>query len=500
MVESDRPSIESETSPLLRSKSSNTEDLRDQSSQSVSTRQAVAIALSLGILTFLQGRYPRNVSLLTTTQSSIARDLNAFRNVSCGIGAAGVFAVSFILVLELTSKKRRGLFIGLLNSGYTAGVSLGAVIAGALEPATGWRAVFWIQSPLALVAGMGILFAIPKTFVTGPSGPDKRSLRKRLAKIDYLGMITLTTSIILLLFSLAEPRILMTPIVVSLVSFILFLMVESYYAMEPVIPIKLLKSRGPLFTCFAVMGFMTARFAVLFYTPVYAIAIRDWSPASAGLILIPTNVGVALGTILAGFLHIRRAGSFYISCISVFILYTASLAVLSRLSTPDTSVASYILATFTNGFMTGAALNYTLAHALHLTVVQSHIIVTPLISTFRSFSGGFGSAIWGGVFSRVLKSSLENGFRDRGLSGKGMLIRELLGSPATVGRLVGEEREVALEGYTTTLQVVFLGACGLALAMTIVQAGTGWTAPDPEEDDSEDDFPSVDTPRQDIET
>lgn len=46
--------------------------------------------------------------------------------------------LSIILVIELTSKKRRGLMIGLMNSGYTSGVSLGAVIAGALVSHTGW--------------------------------------------------------------------------------------------------------------------------------------------------------------------------------------------------------------------------------------------------------------------------------------------------------------------------------------------------------------------------
>ena len=55
-----------------------------------------------------------------------------------GIGGAGIMTVSFILVLELTGKKRRGLFIGLVNAGFTTGVSVGAVVAGALLPVTGW--------------------------------------------------------------------------------------------------------------------------------------------------------------------------------------------------------------------------------------------------------------------------------------------------------------------------------------------------------------------------
>ena len=55
-----------------------------------------------------------------------------------GVGAAGVMTVATILVLEAASQKRRGLFIGCLNSGFTAGVALGAVVAGQLLPLIGW--------------------------------------------------------------------------------------------------------------------------------------------------------------------------------------------------------------------------------------------------------------------------------------------------------------------------------------------------------------------------
>lgn len=65
-------------------------------------------------------------------------DVFIIGRVTSGVGAAGLLTISIILVLELTGKKRRGLFIGLLNAGYTSGVALGAVIAGALVPTTGW--------------------------------------------------------------------------------------------------------------------------------------------------------------------------------------------------------------------------------------------------------------------------------------------------------------------------------------------------------------------------
>jgi len=101
--------------------------------------------------------------------------------------------ISFILILELSGKKRRGLFIGLVNTGFTTGVSLGAVIAGALLPITGWRFLFWIQSPLALVFGVSIFFSIPKSFTSGHKRVEEVSIKKKLYNIDYLGAITLVS-------------------------------------------------------------------------------------------------------------------------------------------------------------------------------------------------------------------------------------------------------------------------------------------------------------------
>ena len=55
-----------------------------------------------------------------------------------GIGAGLVFGVATVFVIEMVSKERRGLFVALVNAGYTIGVASGAVIAGALEASIGW--------------------------------------------------------------------------------------------------------------------------------------------------------------------------------------------------------------------------------------------------------------------------------------------------------------------------------------------------------------------------
>jgi predicted MFS family arabinose efflux permease len=416
------------------------------------------------------------VGLLVT---SVAPTLWTFLvgRVFTGIGSAAVTPVALILVTELTSKRRRGLFIGLVNTGYTIGVSCGAIIAGALEPAVGWRAVFWLQIPLALAAGMTAFFSIPKNLEAGSKHFQDLTMTQKLSKIDYFGVITMISSLVLFLYAFTLHEIQYTPVLLSALTLLLFLFVESHYATDPIVPIAVLRSRGNFFTGLSTIGLMTARWGVLFYTPVYAIAVRGWSQASAGLMLLPTNGGFAIGGILVGWLHVRRAGAFYIPSLVTYILFAVTLYVVARLSTPESATWAYVIVLFANGFCTGAALNYTLAHVLHLTIPATHVIVIPLNAMFRGLSGSFGSAISGGQFARVLRSTLETDFDDRGLKGKGKLIRRLLGTPALVKSLVGVEKEVAIHGYTTAMKTLFVSGSVLALVMTLLQAGTGWAAP-----------------------
>lgn len=516
----------------------------NHASQSITTLRAIFSAIALGGLIFLQST---NISILTTTQSAIAADLDAFEKTSwftsayliamsalgplngklaavftpritmfastvllavgtitsglasdfpsfivgrvlTGIGAAGIFTISIIIVLELTSAKQRGLAIGLLNTGFTIGVAVGATAAGALLPRVGWRWLFLGQAPIALLGGVILLLSIPSTFTTGKQDDSASPTLTRLAKLDYLGAISLTTSIVLVLYSLGAPRhIPLLPLILSPFVFASFVLNELYLSSDPIIPVSLLRSRGLLLTCLATVGYMMARWAVLFYTPTYAIAVRNWSPASGGAILIPTNLGFALGGLLVGGLHIRRSGSFYIPTLVVYVLFPVTMVLLALLSTHDSEKWLYVLDVLVSGGLTGAALNYNLAHLLHLTPKSTHYVATSLLATFRGFSGSFGSAIGGGMFSRSLYDSLTRQFAEHGIKNEDLVVR-LLGSPALVGSLEGVQKEIAVKGYEEALKMLFLSFAGLAALMILVQAGTGWkAAPEEVADDAQGD-------------
>lgn len=282
------------------------------------------------------------------------------------------------------------------------------------------------------------------------------------------------------------------PIALSLPLLILFVVNEYFLASDPLIPLKVLSNRGVLLSCLAQLGLMASRWTVLFYAPIFVLAVRGLSPAVAGSVLIPTNLGFGSGGLIVGWLHVRRAGSFWLPCLVSIFLFGVALAGLSFTSNAATPAWLYVAAVFLNGFCTGAALNYTLAHLLHLSAPETHFIATSLLATFRGFAGSFGTAIGGGIFMRTLRDSLARGFEaldgsDELSPGRATLISRLIGSPALVfnGDLSAAEKVVAIQGYEVALRVMYQAAVGLVVIVVFVQAGTGWSAPATEDEEEE---------------
>lgn len=378
-------------------------------SQALSRVRGILVFIALGILVFTVAT---NMSLLTTTQSAIADELNSFETTSwftsaflitmsalgplngklssvfpprscislsamilalgsmicavsnqfgsfvtgrCvqGAGSSGVFTISLIIVLELTGSQRRGLGIGLLNTGFTIGVAVGATAAGALLPVTGWRALFWLQVPACVVPGLILLFALPGDFHGGKKGVENGKAddtRKRVRNLDYLGAVLLTTSLVLVLYAMAAPKkIPIWPIFVSAFVLILFVNNEVFLAQDPIIPVSLLRSRGLLLTCLGTLGFMAGRWSVLFYEPTYALAVRTWAPSAAGAMLVPTNFGFALGGLSVGYFHIKRHGSFYVPTLVFYLLFPITLVLLGLLSTGSAPAWAIVLILFLCG-------------------------------------------------------------------------------------------------------------------------------------------------------
>ena len=69
-----------------------------------------------------------------------------------GIGMGGEWGVGASLAMEAAPPRWRGILSGFLQSGYPLGYLLAALAARFIEPAFGWRAMFWVGGAPALLA------------------------------------------------------------------------------------------------------------------------------------------------------------------------------------------------------------------------------------------------------------------------------------------------------------------------------------------------------------
>ena len=69
-----------------------------------------------------------------------------------GIGMGGEWGVGASLAMETVPRRWRGIFSGVLQSGYSIGYLIAAVAARLILPAWGWRAMFWAGAVPALLA------------------------------------------------------------------------------------------------------------------------------------------------------------------------------------------------------------------------------------------------------------------------------------------------------------------------------------------------------------
>ena len=117
-----------------------------------------------------------------------------------GFGAGALNALVQIAVSDLTTLKQRGYFFGIIGIATALGNGLGPLVGGALAEKFGWRWTFWFISPLAVIAIVYLGLVFPQPNISGTSA-DNRALLAKLRQVDWLGVATSMTAIILVLVS-----------------------------------------------------------------------------------------------------------------------------------------------------------------------------------------------------------------------------------------------------------------------------------------------------------
>ncbi|HZC42532.1 MAG TPA: MFS transporter, partial [Acidobacteriaceae bacterium] len=76
-----------------------------------------------------------------------------------GIGMGGYWGIGASYAMESLPRRFRGVLSGMLQAGYPMGYLLAAVAMQTISPALGWRSVFFVGAPVALLVVALTLFA-----------------------------------------------------------------------------------------------------------------------------------------------------------------------------------------------------------------------------------------------------------------------------------------------------------------------------------------------------
>lgn len=206
-------------------------------------------------------------------------------------GAAAAVSVPSALRLLLDAApapdQRRGALAAWSASGAAAG-ALGLLVGGALTSGLGWRAVFWVNVPVAIVLVTGVLLAIPRT----APGPDR-------PRLDLTGAALLTGAVMTLIVgaSLVESPSGMLLAAAGLAVGGLFV-VHQRRATEPLVPRSAFASAN--LRTGTLVSFVNT--ATTTSTGVLATLLlqeeQGVSAVRAGLTLVPFSLAVVLGSAL----------------------------------------------------------------------------------------------------------------------------------------------------------------------------------------------------------
>ena len=198
-----------------------------------------------------------------------------------GFGAALLVPGSLAIISNSFSEKERGRAIGTWSafSAITAGV--GPLLGGWLIEHVSWRAVFFINLPLAL-----LVILISLRHVSETADTEK-------TKIDWIGAILAACGLGALIYGLIESsrigfgdRSVILVLIAAGVLLLLFLVVEARLT-HPMLPLTLFRSRTFSGTNLLTFLLYAALGGTLFFLPLNLIQVQGYSSTAAGAALLP---------------------------------------------------------------------------------------------------------------------------------------------------------------------------------------------------------------------
>jgi EmrB/QacA subfamily drug resistance transporter len=346
----------------------------------------------VGIVIFLIGSALCGISQNMT-------QLILFRGLQ-GIGAGVMMTNAFIVIGDLFPPSERGKYVGLTMAVFGFSSIVGPLLGGFITDHISWHWIFYVNLPL----GIPVIAAFIRFF------PDVRPLQVK-HNLDYLGMAALVLSVVPLITGLSwggvydwsSPHVIGS-LAVSAVMVVVFLVIESR-AKEPILPLYIFRSQVVVVSIVARFCIGMGMFGVIIFIPLFFQFILGQSATNSGIILMPTMLGMVVGSTLSGQAVSRLGGHYRIQALIGLAILAVGMYLMSRM-TLDTTYSRAVV----NTAVTGVGLGISLP--LFVIAVQNAVpyrimgVATSSIQFFQSIGQAVGLAVFGSIMANRFASNL----------------------------------------------------------------------------------------------
>ena len=330
--------------------------------------------------------------------------LIAFRAVQ-GLGAGAVFPMSITIVGDIYTVEERARVQGYLASVWGISAVVGPTLGGVFSEYVSWRWIFFVNIPLALLAGAMI----------------ERRFHEKVARsrpqIDYVGAGVLTAGLTLLILGILEggqawswgsaQSVLI--LAVGALLLVAFVFVERRAA-DPVLPTWVVRRRLLLTSSLASCGIGAVVLGLSSYIPTYVQGVLGTGPVVAGFALATLTMGWPIAGSQAGKVYLRIGFRLCSVIGAAVVVAGAALLLLLGPSSPVAEVGAFC---FVIGIGMGLSATPSLIAAQSSVGWTERGVVTGANMFFRSMGSAVGVAVFGAIAnSSVGTATLNHSIHD----------------------------------------------------------------------------------------
>jgi MFS family permease len=308
---------------------------------------------------------------------------------------------AFAIIGDLFPPAERGKYQGLFTGVFGVASVVGPTLGGFLTDAISWRAIFFMNMPIGILAFYFLWRYYPRKAPGGVRRP-----------VDYSGaaLLGMTTVPLLLAlvwagndFAWASVEIIGL-FTLSGLSLVAFVWNESRVP-EPIIPLMLFQSR--FFAVATFLSFITGMglFGAVNYMPMFVQGVLGTSAASSGFVTSPMMMTMVVASTVCG-IAATRIGKYRPFIISGSALIMVGMALLTLLNTGSSPYLA-VLPMVVIGMGIGSSMpivNLVLQNSVSHQMLG---VVSSSAQFFRQIGGTLGVAIFGTLVTNKLQSSLD---------------------------------------------------------------------------------------------